>query len=97
VPVVATASFADVPAGGFLAAVEFWRAVTGDNPGEPTGRHGEFQPLQPVDADPWCYLQRTERPAGTGGASVEHVHNAWTVLRDPVGLTYCITDRAPGS
>ncbi|MDP3893741.1 VOC family protein, partial [Nocardioides sp.] len=30
------------------------------------------------------------------GATVEREHDHWTVLRDPAGMTYCITDRDPG-
>lgn len=29
------------------------------------------------------------------GALVQRVHDQWTVLTDPTGLAYCITDRAP--
>ena len=29
------------------------------------------------------------------GASVVRVHDEWTVLTDPVGMAYCITDRRP--
>lgn len=29
------------------------------------------------------------------GATVARVHDGWTVLTDPVGTTYCITDRRP--
>jgi predicted enzyme related to lactoylglutathione lyase len=29
------------------------------------------------------------------GAAVVRVHDEWTVLTDPVGTTYCITDRTP--
>lgn len=29
------------------------------------------------------------------GATVERVHEHWTVLTDPTGMTYCITDRTP--
>ena len=29
------------------------------------------------------------------GATVARVHDHWTVLSDPVGTTYCITDRRP--
>lgn len=31
------------------------------------------------------------------GATVEATHDLWTVLRDPVGTAYCITDRDPGT
>jgi hypothetical protein len=31
------------------------------------------------------------------GATVVGVHPEWTVLRDPAGRDYCITDRAPGA
>lgn len=30
------------------------------------------------------------------GARVVDVHDAWTVLRDPAGMAYCLTDRSPG-
>jgi hypothetical protein len=29
------------------------------------------------------------------GATVEGAHRAWTVLVDPVGRRYCLTDRHP--
>jgi hypothetical protein len=29
------------------------------------------------------------------GAHVVADHAAWTVMRDPVGMTYCLTDRSP--
>ena len=32
----------------------------------------------------------------TLGAVVVRRHEGWTVLRDPAGLEYCITDRDPG-
>lgn len=31
------------------------------------------------------------------GAAVRSVHDQWTVLVDPAGTAYCITDRTPGS
>ena len=31
------------------------------------------------------------------GAAVVAVHDFWTVLRDPVGRVYCLTDRSPSS
>lgn len=31
------------------------------------------------------------------GAGQVAVHSFWTVMRDPVGMTYCITDRDPAS
>jgi hypothetical protein len=31
------------------------------------------------------------------GASATAVHSFWTVMRDPVGMTYCITDRDPAT
>lgn len=31
------------------------------------------------------------------GAEVLRTHSFWTVLRDPVGLTYCVTDRDPAT
>lgn len=45
-------------------------------------------------------LAGTDRPAETErhqvlGAAVEHVAERFTVLRDPAGLRYCITDRDP--
>ncbi len=46
-------------------------------------------------------LASTDRAAETDrhvaiGAEVVDVRPGWTVLRDPAGATYCITDRAPG-
>lgn len=40
--------------------------------------------------------RETERHVGLGAEVVE-VFDSWTVLRDPVGTTYCITDRDPGT
>ncbi len=31
------------------------------------------------------------------GARVQRVHAQWTVLTDPAGLVYCLTDRLPGT
>lgn len=47
-------------------------------------------------------LAATDRPAETArhvvlGAGVREVVDGWTVLVDPAGATYCITDRVPGS
>ncbi|GAA3804449.1 VOC family protein [Nocardioides panacisoli] len=44
----------------------------------------------------------TDRPAETDrhaalGATVEEVREGWTVLVDPTGRRYCITDRDPGT
>jgi hypothetical protein len=47
----------------------------------------------------WATTDReaeTARHTGVG-AAVESVHHRWTVLADPVGRRYCITDRDPGS
>lgn len=45
-------------------------------------------------------LATSDRPAETDrhrelGARVQSTHQRWTVLQDPAGLSYCITDRDP--
>lgn len=47
-------------------------------------------------------LAAEDRPAevrrhATLGATVEAEHDRWTVLRDPVGAAYCVTDRDPAT
>lgn len=37
------------------------------------------------------------RRHATLGATLEAEHASWTVLRDPAGSAYCITDRTPGT
>jgi predicted enzyme related to lactoylglutathione lyase len=59
--------FADVPASALDAAAGFWSAVSGWPSGEPSGRDGEFLPLQPAGGDRFLWLQRVDRPAGAGG------------------------------
>lgn len=60
--------------------------------------------VQRLDEDrpPGCHLDLSadDRTAEVArhvglGATVRSVHDEWTVLADPAGTTYCVTDRSP--
>jgi hypothetical protein len=63
-----------------------WLVQRLDDPGGPVRAH----------LDLGCDDRTAETARHVGlGASVVRVHDEWTVLTDPVGTTYCITDRNP--
>jgi hypothetical protein len=51
--------FLDTPVGLMEPETAFWSEVVGAAPGAPVGDDGEFLPLDPPDADPSVWLQRT--------------------------------------
>lgn len=58
-------------------------------------RVGDDGPVR-VHLDLACSSREHELLRHVGlGAHVVADHDAWTVLRDPAGMTYCLTDRAP--
>jgi hypothetical protein len=63
-----------------------WLVQRLDDPGDVVGAHLDLA-CDDRDAE-------TARHVALG-ATVVRVHPEWTALRDPVGTTYCITDRKP--
>lgn len=101
----------DIGARDHDAEVEFWRALTGFAPSgsdRPEFRRldgpGPLRLLlQRLDEGPGGYhldLAADDRSAEVArhvglGAVVLDVRSRWTVLADPAGLRYCVTDRVP--
>jgi len=95
----------------FWAALTGWRRRD-PRPGSEFGRvtPGPDQPLQLLlqrlddeqDAVTahldWAASDREAEVAAhlEAGAELEGVFEGWTVLRDPAGMTYCVTGRRPG-
>lgn len=57
--------------------------------GKPTGTASAHLDLATLDRD------ATREAHVAAGARVVSAHEFWTVMQDPVGRTYCLTDRSP--
>jgi Glyoxalase-like domain len=108
----------DIPPRRFDGECDFWAALTGW-PRTQQEQHDEFNRLVRPPGIPYAFLlQRLDDDQPTAsahldlacedrdstaaqqrawGADVVRRTPGWTVMRDPVGLTYCNTTRRPGA
>lgn len=102
-------AFLDFATRDFETGTAFWAGVTGSRVSAPRGSADEFATLVPPDGD--AYLRVQQLDYGPGRIHLDlHVADPraaadravalgalWTVLTDPTGAAYCLTDRDPAT